>query len=225
MEPETLKKRLWEAEGILFDLDNTLYPRERGVFDLINERISLFVSDLTGKCLDDVRLMRKDYVGRYGTTLGGLMRHFDVPPEEFLDFVHDVPVEGMLGPNGDLREFISRITLPKVIFTNATALHAERVLAAMNMRGVFDGICDLRKTGYLGKPHPEAYRAAAGEAGSTMGRTILVDDLEANVRGASSVGMVAIKVGGPHGDCADLRVSHVRDLEDTFRGVPWLITL
>lgn len=221
---DDIKDRLWDAEGILFDLDNTLYPREKGVFDRINERINLFVMDLTGECVDDVRIMRKDYIGRYGTTLGGLMKHFDVHPDEYLDYVHDVPVEGMLGPDHDLREFISRITLPKVIFTNGTALHAERVLHAMDMIGVFDGICDLRETGYMGKPHPEAYRAAAGETGSALERTILVDDLEANLRGASEIGMVAIQVGRPHGDYADICVSDVRDLESTFRGVPWLTT-
>ena len=90
---DDIKDRLWDAEGILFDLDNTLYPREKGVFDRINERINLFVMDLTGECVDDVRIMRKDYIGRYGTTLGGLMKHFDVHPDEYLDYVHDVRSE------------------------------------------------------------------------------------------------------------------------------------
>jgi FMN phosphatase YigB (HAD superfamily) len=42
-----VNRRLASAKGILFDLDNTLYPSEKGVFDRINERINDYVREFT----------------------------------------------------------------------------------------------------------------------------------------------------------------------------------
>lgn len=218
---KNFRTRIENAQGFLFDLDNTLYTSEKGVFDRINERINRFVIRLTGKSLVEVQDLRGNYIDRYGTTLRGLMTHNNVEPEQFLDDVHDISLDGLLERDPGLRDMLSGILLPKVVFTNATAIHAARVLDALGIAGCFDDICDLESTGYFGKPHPESYRTAAGMAGSEVDRTVLVDDLEVNVRGAIQCGMSAIRVGGPESGPDELAVDRVQDLAQAFQGLPW----
>lgn len=213
--------KLKNAKGILFDLDNTLYPREMGVFERINERINEYVSLNTGHRDDDVDTLRRDYKKRYGTTLGGLMRHESVNPDEYLSFVHDVPVEELLSPDPGLISFIGSIGLPMIIFTNGTSRHAMRVMDALGIGPCFEGICDLAATGYLGKPHFEAFRAASEFLGMALEETILIDDLPVNVEAGAKYCCASIHVGPGEDGVGDLHVDSVIDLVPVFSQMPW----
>jgi putative hydrolase of the HAD superfamily len=213
--------RLEMAKGILFDLDNTLYPRDRGVFDHINSRINEYVSLATGKKGREVDLLRKEYLSRYGTTLGGLIHNHSVDADEYLDFVHHVPVEELLQPDPALISFLRSIKLPLVIFTNGTRSHAERVLAALGIEPYFDGICDLAATAYLGKPHREAFETAAGFLECALDCTIFIDDLPVNVEAGAAAGAFTVHVDGKGEEVGDLRVGCVKELEPLFSPMSW----
>lgn len=214
-------ERLSGAQGILFDLDNTLYPREKGVFALINEKINEYVRLNTGRNGHDLDLLRKDYQKRYGTTLGGMIRHHFIDPEEYLDFVHDIPVEELLSPDPYLTDLLGSIKLPMVIFTNGSKSHAVRVLEAMDITSFFSGICDLVSTRYLGKPHREAFETAADLLDCSLHRTIFVDDLPINVRAGGAAGAISIHVNGRGDGEGDLQVRSVKDLVSIFSPMPW----
>jgi len=215
------EKRLSGARGILFDLDNTLYPREKGVFARINERINDFVRECTQCEGQKVDALRRDYKERYGTTLGGLMRHHSVDPDVYLEYVHDVPVEEILAPDGDLTDFLSSIDLPMLIFTNGSRRHARRVMDTLGTAPFFRGICDLADTNYLGKPHREAFERAANLLGICLEETIFVDDLAVNVRAGSEFCSFAVHVGPGEDGVGDLHVESVLDLEPYFGAMPW----
>ena len=214
-------RRLKGCRGILFDLDNTIYPREKGVFDRINKRIDSYVARLTGRTGDEVHTLRRDYIDRYGTTLGGLMHHQEVDPEEYMDYVHKVPVEEMLEVDEELSAFLEAISLPKIIFTNASSAHAARVLAALGVRPHFDDIFDLADTGYLGKPGMAAFRAAVGRLGSDPGEVLFVDDIPVNVQAARKLGILTAHVAGDGNGVGDLSVEKVTELGGFFQMAPW----
>ena len=221
MVPEEIFKRLRDSRGILFDLDNTLYPKDRGVFDKIRERISQFVAELTGLGPAEVLNLRRGYLDNYGTTLGGLMDRHGVDPEEFMEFVHDVPVEEMLHPEPELASFLESIELPMVILTNASLRHAERVLGILGVGRFFKGICDLERTGFLGKPHREAYEEAAGMLSQPLGEIIFFDDVPAYVEAGARFGALTVHVGpGGNGE-GHFRVDRITDLAGPFREMPW----
>ncbi len=216
-----VNRRLASAKGILFDLDNTLYPSEKGVFDRINERINDYVREFT-RCEEEaVDALRRDYKERYGTTLGGLMRHHSVDPDQYLAYVHDVPVDRILDPDASLTALLSSISLPMAIFTNGSSRHARRVLDALRVAPFFGGICDLADTDYLGKPHREAFDRAAGLLGVGLDETIFVDDLAVNVQAGSEYCSFAIHVGPGEDGVGDLHVDSVLDLEPVFSAMPW----
>jgi putative hydrolase of the HAD superfamily len=62
---------------------------------------------------------------------------------------------------------------------------------------VFDRIFYSHEMG-LAKPSPEIYTQMLSELGTTADRVIFFDDLEANVRGAASVGIRSVQVTGPN---------------------------
>lgn len=216
-----MNDRLKNAKGILFDLDNTLYSRELGVFDLINERINEYVRLNTGHRGDEVDAVRRDYKRRYGTTLGGLMRHESVDPDEYLQFVHDVPVEEMLRPDPALISFLGSIGLPMVIFTNGSHRHASRVLDVLGISPFFNGVCDLAATDYVGKPHRAAFETATRLLDCALDRTIFVDDLPVNVEAGSRYCTFSVHVGTGEDGVGHLHVDSVPDLEPVFAPMPW----
>lgn len=218
-----MNQRLAAAKGILFDLDNTLYSGEKGVFTLINERINDFVREFI-ECEGEMAdALRRDYKDRYGTTLGGLIRHHSVDPDQYLEYVHDVPVEEILNADAALSAFLSSIGLPMAIFTNGSSRHARRVLDALRVAPYFEGICDLADTDYLGKPHREAFDYAAGLLGIDLDEAIFVDDLPVNVKAGSEYCSFAIHVGSGEDGVGDLHVENVLDLEPVFSPMPWYI--
>lgn len=213
--------RLNRVKGILFDLDNTLYPRERGVFLRISERIDQYVARRSGLSGDEVRPLRQEYIGSYGTTLGGLMRHYQVDPDEYMNFVHAVPVEEMLAPDDELDMFLASIELPMAIFTNASAVHTTRVLDALGVRSYFDSVVDLADTGYLGKPDSKAFMTAAGRLGYPPDELLFVDDLQVNVESASKLGILTAHVTDDCNGAGDISVEKVTELGEMFSGMIW----
>ena len=74
----------------IFDLDNTLYPPKVRLFDQIEEKMRLFVSNFLDVSLEEADVFRAQYWRSHGTTLAGMMDQHAMPPEAFLHFVHDI---------------------------------------------------------------------------------------------------------------------------------------
>ena len=101
----------------IFDLDNTLYSHEAKVWPQVDERITLFLSELFGLDGLSSRALQKYYYQRYGTTLKGLMEEDGINPYDFLDFAHDIDHSG-IELNPLLGEAIERLPGRKLILTN-----------------------------------------------------------------------------------------------------------
>ena len=62
---------------------------------------------------------------------------------------------------------------------------------------LFDGL-NISAEMKLIKPYPEIYRTALKRAGKLPERSLFIDDLEENVRGAQSIGMLGYRFQGHH---------------------------
>lgn len=183
-------------EYILFDLDETLYPRQAKLMDAIGERIHLFMMQKAGIPADDVASKRRCYYQQYGTALRGLMEEHQVNPEEYLHFVHDVNPRDFFGASPPLNNMLTEIPLRKVVFTNADAPHAERVLNTLQVRTHFERIIDIQAVGYINKPDPRAYRQVLELLDTAGAHCIMVDDTARNLIPAKDLGMTTILVDG-----------------------------
>jgi len=180
---------------LLFDLDNTLYSSDRELFPLIDQRINRYMHEVVGIPLTQVDTLRRSYWQRYGVTMQGLMRHHGVDPEDYLSYVHDIDVSSRLHPDPALREALSAVPLRKVVFTNSSRDHSERVLDALGLSSLFEEIFDIRVANYLPKPSPEPYHAVLERINIPASACIMVEDSPENLRTAKDLGMGTILVG------------------------------
>jgi pyrimidine 5'-nucleotidase len=179
-----------------FDLDETLYPPSSGLWTAIRERINAFMHERMGIPPEQIEVLREQYFREYGTTLRGLQANYKVDMDEYLAFVHNVPLEVYLQPNPELRGILEALAARKFIFTNADSLHANRVLDVLNLQGLFDGILDVHTITPYCKPMPESFELALQVAGSSDPQTCaLLDDQARITRAARSLGLYTILVG------------------------------
>ncbi len=182
-------------ELAVVDLDNTLYPADSGVFSYLDARMTSFVVRELQLPVEAATRLRRRYWHRYGATLRGLMLHHGIEAEAFLHEVHDVPVHELLSPDAELDAAIARLPGRKVIHTNGTREHAERVLAALRIQRHFAAIYDIRFHTYRPKPCTRALTALLRREGVDPSRAVVVDDMEDNLRAARSIGARTAWIG------------------------------
>ncbi len=177
-----------ESPVWLFDLDNTLYPSTAGLMEALSARIEEFISQRLNLPPAVAEAMRKAYYGRYGSSVGGVLRHCQVDADEFLSFVHGLPVERYLSPNPQLAELLATLPGHKYLFTNAPADYARRVLHVLGVERHFDSIFDIHFSGLLGKPTPAFYEKVLAALGYPANACWFVEDSSANLIPAKALG-------------------------------------
>lgn len=181
---------------LFFDLDDTLYPSSTGLWTAIKERINLYMRERMGIPENDIPGLREQYFKMYGSTLRGLQARHSVDAEDYLAFVHDLPLKDYLTPNPTQREIIASLSSRKLIFTNADVAHARRVLARLQLDDLFDAIVDLNAVAPYCKPMPESFAIAQELANEPDPRKcVMIDDLPRTTRAALEAGMASILYG------------------------------
>jgi putative hydrolase of the HAD superfamily len=175
----------------IFDLDLTLYAPEHKIMDQVRDRIALFVEDYFDIDSEAAHRIRHAYWRSYGTTLGGLMAEHGVDLHAYLDFVHDVDLS-LLKPCPRLRAGIEALPGRKLIFTNADAPYAERVLAARGLDGVFEGMFDIHAMAHRPKPDPVSYANFCTTFDVRPTTALFVEDSVHNLKPAHAMGMTTI---------------------------------
>lgn len=207
---------------ILLDLDDTLYPSSTGLWKAISQRIDSFMQDVLGIAPSEAILLRADYLRRYGTTLGGLVAHHNADPLNYLLYVHDIDLDGFLAPNPELGSMLAQLPQKRVVFTNATKDHADRVLRRLSVERHIDRIVDILALEFHNKPRPEAYGRAMSLVGDSNPQSyVILDDRVENLDPARSMGMTTVLVGSDGGrSIGHIRIAEVTDL---LAAVPRLV--
>lgn len=185
---------------IFFDLDDTLYPATTGMWEAIGERINQFMIKYVGIQSDDVAALRDQLWRQYGTTLRGLQNLYHIDAEQYLAYVHDVPLADYITPDPQLPAALASLPQRKIIFTNADVNHARRVLSLLNIEDAFAGIFDVLSFAPYCKPYPQAFQNTLTRLGEQAERCVLVDDQPVNLRTAHELGFYTVLVGrsDPH---------------------------
>jgi len=199
---------------IFFDLDDTLYPSHVGLWQGIKKRMTDYMQERMNIPAVDIPVLREKYYLQYGTTLHGLQKHHQIDVEDFLSYVHDLPLGNYLSPDSGQRSVIASLPTRNLIFTNADVRHAERVLTALNLRDLFFTIVDVNIVAPYCKPMPESFRIAMEIAGETdPSRCVMIDDLPRTTRAAQAAGMFSILFGETaQNDNADASLSDWNEL-------------
>lgn len=180
----------------IFDLDNTLYPPEVNLWRIVDARIERYVQVKLGVDADDARRIRKSFLKEFGTTLRGLMHHHEVAPLEYLEYVHDVPIPEVVPPRPELGEMLSALPGKRVVFTNGSESYARRVLDALGVSDLMEGIYGIEFMDYIAKPSPYPYAKLLAATGASAGFSLFCEDVRENLLPARELGMFTVWVGG-----------------------------
>lgn len=207
----------------VFDLDNCLYPAVTGLFALIDERMGAYIQRLLDCDPAEARRVQKEHFHTHGTTLAGLMRNHAINPHDFLENVHDIPLD-LVQRNDRLGAALDRLPGRKFVFTNGDAPYARRVLEAIGIHDRFDDLHDIHANSYRPKPDPHGYELLCERFGIAPAASLLVDDMAQNLKPAKSLGMTTVWVDndserGSHGaddGFIDYRIEDVSDWLDSI---------
>ena len=182
---------------IFFDLDDTLYPTDSGLWLAIKERMNIYMREKLNIPAAEVSALREKYYMQFGTTTRGLQEYHNLDTQDFLAYVHDLPLKDYLTPNPTLRSIIASLPTRNLIFTNADIHHADRVLKALDLRDLFEVIVDVNAIAPYCKPMPDAFRIAMELAGESDPRKcVMIDDLPRTTRAAKELGMCSLLMNG-----------------------------
>src|SRR5712671_5293834 len=141
----------------VFDLDNTLYPHHVNLWQQVDVRIGEFVSAWLKISADEARRIQKDYYRRYGTTMRGMMTEHGVHADDYLAYVHQID-HSPLQPNPAMGAAIARLPGRKLILTNGSTDHADKVLERLGIGAQFEAVFDIIAAGLEPKPAPQTYQ-------------------------------------------------------------------
>jgi pyrimidine 5'-nucleotidase len=179
--------------------------------------MSEYMHERIGMKRAEIPAVRRRYYETYGTTLRGLQIHHRVDADDYLAYVHDLPLENFIGPAPELRQLLLTLPQQKWIFTNADSGHACRVLDILGLQDLFEGIVDVRAIQFACKPEAEAYDRAMKLAGEIdPHHCVMLDDSPRNLAPAHELGFFTILVGRAEPDpAADRSVRSLLELPET----------
>lgn len=198
-----------------FDLDDTLYPPSTGLWDALKRRMERYLHERLDIPVDEIAPLREKLYTTYGTTLRGLQMTRGIDTQEYLAFVHDVPLTEFIQPDPRVRSMLENLPGRKLIFTNSDCNHANRVLSILGLENVFADIIDINAIAPYCKPQPEAFQIALRRAGNPDPRAcVMLDDAPRNLVTAHTLGMGIVCVGAqtlPEG-IPGVSIPHVTEL-------------
>jgi putative hydrolase of the HAD superfamily len=192
----------------IFDLDNTLYRADNGIFAQIEARMTEYVMRLLGLPREEAYARQKDLYRRHGTTLNGLMREHGAAPDEYLTYVHDIDLSD-LGPDAPLTAALEQLPGRRFVFTNGCRDHAARILNRLGMAHLFADVWDIRTMGFAPKPEAGAYDSVVAAGRVACQNAAMFDDIARNLAPARKLGMTTVWLKtdspwGKHGPMMDV---------------------
>ena len=144
--------------------------------------------------LVEAKKLQTNYFHKYNTSLNGLMIHHDIPPKEFLNFVHDIDLSFM-EKDVVLRSEIEKLNLRKFVFTNGSRAHVINITTHLGIDDLFENVFDIVDAEYSPKPAAKAFDLMVKKFDIDPKETIYIEDIAKNLsigkeRGATTVWLI-----------------------------------
>ena len=177
----------------VFDLDNTLYPHHVNLWQQVDARIGEFVSAWLKVSREEARRIQKDYYRRFGTTMRGMMTLHGVRADDYLAYVHKID-HSPLEPNPAMGAAIAQLRGRKLILTNGSVEHVDKVLERLGLTSHFDAVFDIIAAELEPKPAPQTYRKFLDLHQVDPAKSAMFEDLARNLVMPHQLGMTTVLV-------------------------------
>ena len=186
---------LGSVETWIFDLDNTLYPASCRLFEQVQRRMNEYICARLSLAPGAAAELRRRYFREHGTTLRGLMTVDRIDPHDFLAFVHDIDLASVPADPA-LVAAVGQLHGRKIVHTNGSQRHAERLLDHLGLTDAFSGIVDIVAADFDPKPAPAGYRLLLRRHGVAAPTALMIEDIARNLAPAAELGMTTAWVRG-----------------------------
>ena len=173
-------KNLNNIKNILFDCDGVLYQDLEAVFGQVSKKMTKYISKKLNIDLKKAKELQTNYFHKYNTSLNGLMIHHDIPPREFLDYVHDIDLS-FLEKDKTLRYELENIKLNKYVFTNGSKEHVKNITTHLGIDDQFDGVFDIVDAEYHPKPEAITFDLMVQKFKIDPNETLYIEDIAKNL--------------------------------------------
>jgi putative hydrolase of the HAD superfamily len=173
-------KNLANIKNILFDCDGVLYQDLEAVFGQVSKKMTEYISKKLNIDLKKAKELQTNYFHKYNTSLNGLMIHHDIPPREFLEYVHDIDLS-FLEKDKTLRYELENIKINKFVFTNGSKEHVKNITTHLGIDDQFDGVFDIVDAEYHPKPEAKAFDLMVQKFKIDPNETLYIEDIAKNL--------------------------------------------
>lgn len=187
------KRGFTHIETWVFDLDNTLYPHHVNLWQQVDVRIRDFVAQYLKVPKDEAFKIQKDYYRRYGTTMRGMMTEHGLNADDFLAYVHDID-HSPLAPNPAMGAAIQKLSGRKLILTNGSRAHADKVMDRLGIGTQFEDVFDIVAAEHEPKPARQTYLRFLELHGVDPAKAAMFEDLARNLVTPHELGMTTVLV-------------------------------
>ena len=177
----------------VFDLDNTLYPHHANLWQQVDARIGEFVSEWLKVSREEARRIQKDYYRRFGTTMRGMMTLHGVRADDYLAYVHKID-HSPLEPNPAMGAAIAGLPGRKLILTNGSVAHVDKVLERLGLTSYFDAVFDIIAADLEPKPARQTYGKFLDLHQVDPAKSAMFEDLSRNLVVPHELGMTTVLV-------------------------------
>src|ERR1700733_2710964 len=177
----------------VFDLDNTLYPHHVNLWQQVDARIGEYIGSFLKVSPQEARRIQKDYYRRYGTSMRGMMTEHGVRADDYLAYVHQID-HSPLEPNPAMGTAIAKLPGRKLILTNGSVDHVDKVLARLGIAGHFDAVFDIIAAELEPKPAPQTYQKFLRDHRVDPKTAAMFEDLARNLVVPHALGMTTVLV-------------------------------
>ena len=186
----------------IFDLDNTLYSADSGIFQQVHQLMGEFISKNLSMDMSDAKKLQSKYYKQHGTTLRGLMDNHGIDPDHFLDEVHRLDYS-IVGSNKTLNEELHKLEGRKIIYTNANKKHVIDVLDRIDLSNFFDEIFDIKMANYIPKPELLPYEQIINLFNIEPKSSAMFDDIAKNLVPAKKVNFTSVWIDAGYENFSD----------------------
>ena len=189
MQPSELKNfKTW-----IFDLDNTLYPVSANLFDQIDKRMCSYIANFLKTSKSEAHKVQKSYFQEHGTSLRGMMENHKMDPLPYLEYVHKIDLSAIIRDD-QMERALDKLPGRKIVFTNAAASYAEKVLERLGIAHHFEDIFDIVAANFIPKPAPLVYQRFVKQYKIDSEKSVMVEDIVRNLKPAADMGMKTVWV-------------------------------
>ena len=189
MQPSELKN----FEAWIFDLDNTLYPVSANLFDQIDKRMCSYIANFLKTSESEAHKVQKRYFQEHGTSLRGMMENHKMDPIPYLEYVHKIDLSAIIRDD-QMERALDKLPGRKIVFTNAEASYAEKVLERLGIAHHFEDVFDIVAANFIPKPAPLVYQRFVKQYKIDSENSVMVEDIVRNLKPAADMGMKTVWV-------------------------------